>query len=92
MLWEVGENRVLLKIHSNTFFVLYLLISPTKSAFLWGKNFGGTRHLCEKDEPTLDRSVGGGGEEEHGKVCWLIVHYGKHKFLYSNFRFVGIHI
>ena len=61
MLWKVGENRVLLKIHSNTFFVLYLLISPTKSAFLWEKNFGGTRHLCKKDEPTLDRSVGGGG-------------------------------
>ena len=27
--------------------------------FLWGKNFGGTRHLCEKNEPTLDRFGGG---------------------------------
>ena len=47
----------------------YLLQNPL---FLWGKNFGGTRHLCEKNEPTLDR-LGGGGV--HGKVCWLIAYY-----------------
>ena len=34
-------------------------ISPTKSFFL-GKNVGGTRHPCEKNEPTLDHSGGGG--------------------------------
>ena len=69
MSWEVGENRVLVKIHKNTFFVLYLLISPTKSTFSLGKNFDGTRHLCEKNEPTLYRFGGGG---VHGKVYWLI--------------------
>ena len=36
----------------------YLLQNPH---FLWRKNFGGTRHLCEKNEATLDR-FGGGGE------------------------------
>ena len=41
----------------------YLLQNPL---FLWGNNFGGTRHLCEKNEPTLDRFG------VHGKVCWLI--------------------
>ena len=30
----------------------FLLQNPL---FLWGKNFGSTRHLCEKNEPTLDR-------------------------------------
>ena len=34
----------------------YLLQNPL---FLWGKNFGGTRHQCEKNEPTLDRFGGG---------------------------------
>ena len=34
--------------------------------FLWGKKFGGTRHLCEKND--LDCF----GEGVHGKVCWLI--------------------
>ena len=46
-------------------------MSPTKSTFLGGKNFGGTRHPCEKNEPTLDHSGGGGGGV-HGKACWLI--------------------
>ena len=59
MSWEVAENRVLVKIHKNTFFVLYLLISHTKSTFSLGKKFWGTRHLCEKNEPTLDRFWGG---------------------------------
>ena len=67
--WEDGENQVLVKKHKNTFFVLYLLISPTNPLLLWGKNFGSTRHLCEKNEPTLDRFGGGG---VHGKSCWLI--------------------
>ena len=32
---------------------------------------GNTRHLYEKNEPTLDSFfLGGGGV--HGKVCWLI--------------------
>ena len=44
-----------------------LLISPTKSTFFLGKNFGGTRHPYEKNEPTLDHSGG-----VHGKACWLI--------------------
>ena len=26
-----------------------------------GKKFGGARHPCEKNEPTLDHSGGGGG-------------------------------
>ena len=34
-------------------------MSPTKSTFL-GKNFGGTRHSCEKNKPTLDHFGGGG--------------------------------
>ena len=37
-----------------------MLISPTKPTFFEGKNFGGTRHPCEKNEPTLDQSGGGG--------------------------------
>ena len=32
--------------------------------------FGNTRHLCEKNEPTLGSS--GGGVD--GKVCWLIAY------------------
>ena len=55
MSWEVCENQVLVKIHKNTFFVLYFLISPTKSTFSFRKNVDGSRHLCEKNEPTLDR-------------------------------------
>ena len=35
----------------------YLLQNPL---FL-GKNFGGTRHPCEKNEPTLRHYGGGGG-------------------------------
>ena len=46
-------------------------ISPTKSTFFLGKNFGDTRHPYEKNEPTLDHSGGG----VHGKVCWLIAYY-----------------
>ena len=42
-----------------------------KIHFFLGKNFGGTRHPCEKNEPTLDHSVGGG---MHGKACWLIAY------------------
>ena len=43
----------------------YLLQNPL---FLWGKNVGSSRHLCKKNELTLDR-LGGG---VHDKVCWLI--------------------
>ena len=44
--WEVGdEHRILVKIHKNMFFVLYLLISLTKSTFSLGKIFGDTRHV-----------------------------------------------
>ena len=35
--------------------------SPTKSTFSLGKFFWWHRHLCEKNEPTLDRFGGGGG-------------------------------
>ena len=45
------------------------MLSPTKSTFL-EKNFGGTRHPCEKNEPTLDQSRGG----VHGEACWLIAY------------------
>ena len=45
-------------------------ISPTKSTFFLGKNFGDTRHPYEKNEPTLDHSGGG----VHGKACWLIAY------------------
>ena len=31
--------------------------------FFLGKNFGDTRHPCEKNEPTLDHSGGGGGAQ-----------------------------
>ena len=55
-------------------FVLYRLISPTKSPFSLGKNVGGTRYLCEKNEPTLDRFFFWGGGGEHGKACWLIAY------------------
>ena len=54
-------------------------MSPTKSTFSLGKFFGDTRHLCEKNEPTLDRFFLGGGV--HGKVCWLIAYNGKAKKL-----------
>ena len=36
-------------------------ISYKIQLFLWEKNFGVTRHLCEKNEHTLDRLGGGGG-------------------------------
>ena len=47
--WKVGEKQVC-KFAS-------LQQNPL---FLWGKNLGSTRHLCEKNEPTLDRFGGGG--------------------------------
>ena len=34
------------------------------------KNFGGTRHPYEKNEPTFDHSGGG----VLGKACWLIAY------------------
>ena len=41
-----------------------------QSALFLGKNYGGTRQLCEKNEPTLDHS----GGRVHGKTCWLIAY------------------
>ena len=38
--------------------------------------FGNTRHLYEKNEPTLD-SFGGG---VHGRVCWLIAYKGSDEY------------
>ena len=58
---EVCENRILVKIHKKTFFVLYLLISPTKFTFSLGENIGSTRHLMRKNEPTFDRFFFGVG-------------------------------
>ena len=40
----------------NAFQCEYLLQNPPFS----GKNFRDTRHQCEKNEPTLDHSGGGG--------------------------------
>ena len=45
----------------------YLLQNP----LFFKKNFGVTRHLCEKNVPTLDHSGRGG---VHGKACWLIAY------------------
>ena len=42
-----------------------------KIYFFFRENVGGTRHLCHKNEPTIDR-LGGG---VHGKAaCWLIAY------------------
>ena len=43
-----------------TFWCVPMQISPTKSTFFLGKNFGDTRHPYEKNEPTLDHFGGGG--------------------------------
>ena len=45
----------------NTFLGIQMRKSPKKSLFFVGKIFGGTRHLCEKNKPTLNRYGGGGG-------------------------------
>ena len=56
--------------NKNTFFGLYLLISPAKSPFSLGKKFGNIRHICEKK--TYPRSLFfWGGGVVHGKACWL---------------------
>ena len=41
--------------------------------FSLGKKFGrrNARHLCEKDEPTLDHSGGGGARQGWGQVQYL---------------------
>ena len=41
--------------------------------------FGNTRHLYEKNKPTLGSSGGG----VHGKVCWLIAYYSAHIELFQ---------
>ena len=48
-------------------FGAFQCVSPTKSPFFLGKNFGDTRHPYKKKEPTLDHSGG-----VHGKACRLI--------------------
>ena len=75
---EIGsrENCILVEKRKKSFIGLnfnYWLQNPI---FL-GKNFGGTRHPCEKNEPTLDHSGGGG---VHGKACWLIAY----NLIYTN--------
>ena len=50
-----------------------------KIHFFLGKNFGGTRHPYEKNEPTLDHSWGGG---VHGKACWLIAYKSYTSYAY----------
>ena len=84
----IGENRVLVKIHQNTFFVIYLLISSTKSTFSLGKKFGGTRHLhvCKKNKPTLDHSAGGG---VHGEACRFIAYKIKLEIVECVTVFIG---
>ena len=52
----------------------YLLQNPP---FLRGKNFGGTRHLCEKINPP---SIFWGGGVVNGKSCWLIAY----KYMYCS--------
>ena len=47
-------------------------MSPTKSTFL-GKKFGGTRHPCDKNDPTLDHSGGGGCTVMPAGSCVLSV-------------------
>ena len=49
--------------------LMRILVSPTKSTF-FRKNFGGTRHLCKKNKPILERFGGG----VHCKSCWLIAY------------------
>ena len=66
-LLNVGLSGYDVKPRFGAFQCEYLLQNPL---FL-EKNFGGTRHTCEKNEPTLDHSEGGG---VHGKTCWLIAY------------------
>ena len=66
-LLELGLSGYGVKPRFGTFQCEYLLQNPL---FL-GKNVGGTRHPCEKNEPTLDDS---GGVGVHGKACWLIAY------------------
>ena len=61
MSWEDGENRVLVKIHKNTFFVLYLLISPTKSTFSFGEKILVALDAYAKEMNPLSIVLVGGG-------------------------------
>ena len=63
--WKTSFSK---KTQKHVFCALSLNISYKILFFFGGKNFGSTRHLCEKNEPTLDRFGGG----VHGKSCWLI--------------------
>ena len=55
-LLKLGLSGYDVKLRFCAFQCEYLLQNPP---FLRRKNYGGTRHLCEKNEPTLDHFVGG---------------------------------
>ena len=55
-----NRNCILVEKRKNTFHRLLTFNIAYKLHFLLGKNVGGTRHPCEKNEPTLDYSGGGG--------------------------------
>ena len=57
-LLKLGLSGYDVKLRFGAFQCEYLLQNPL---FFEEKNFGDTRHLCEKNEPTLDHSRGGGG-------------------------------
>ena len=65
-LWKLGLSGYDVKPRFSAFQCEYLIQNPL---FFLGKNFGGTRHPCKTNEPTLDHSRG-----VHGKACWLIAY------------------
>ena len=65
-LLKLGLSGYDVKLRFGAFQCEYLLQNPL---FL-GKHFGGTRHSCKKNEPTLNHSRGG----VHGKAYWLIAY------------------
>ena len=81
-LLKLGLSGYDVKLRFCAFQCEYLLQNPL---FL-GKNFGGTRHPCENNEPALDLSGGGGGV--HGKACWIIAYIWYTLIIYSfNYKF-----
>ena len=56
-LLKLGLSGYDVKPRFSVFQCEYLLQNPH---FFGGKKFGGTRHPCGKNEPTLDHSGGGG--------------------------------
>ena len=57
---EIGFKWLLCK---TTFWCVLMRISLTKYTFFEKKKFGVTRHLCEKNKPTLDRFFWEGGAQ-----------------------------